>query len=199
MQNRTFLVLLRPIFCQKLKIAPPIRTQPPLKRLKFRFWPKNQSQFRWRPFFFFFFGDHLILGGKGVWISELSEKFRLNFRTNRVKLIQEQWKFGSRMFVLFSLFQNSPPPPPPPLFQILATRLRIREEFPVFCWFFESCYGNSIAARQLRASKIKWRKESHSMTKHRDHGVSCGWTTLLNSSYGRHKIDSLLITWPRCQ
>ena len=126
MQNRTFLVLLRPIFCEKLKIAP-------LKRVNFRIWPKNLSKFRWRPFFFFwrppqfgrktlnfgfrpkilffffFFGDHLILGGKNLWISELSEKFRLNFRTNRVKLIQEQWKFGSRSIALFSLFQNSPP------------------------------------------------------------------------------------------
>ena len=187
MQNRTFLVLLRPIFCEKLKIDPPIGKQPPLKRLDFRIWPKNQSQFRSKPFFifyffgdhlilgrknvwisnfgrkislnygedlcfifilwrppwfwaektfefpisavksvsilvkafFFFFGDHLNLGGKNLWISELSEKFRLNFRTNRVKLIQEQWKFGSRLFALFSLFQNSPPPP----FQILATRL----------------------------------------------------------------------------
>ena len=82
---------------------------------------KNQSQFRWRSFFFFFlrptdfgrkkplnfgfrpknrlnfggedlffFGDHLILGGKNLRISEFSEKFRLNFRANRVKLIQEQ-------------------------------------------------------------------------------------------------------------
>ena len=29
MQNRTFLVLLMPIFCEKLKIAPPIGKQPP--------------------------------------------------------------------------------------------------------------------------------------------------------------------------
>ena len=78
------------------------------KPLNFRFRPKNQSQFRRRPFFYFFW-DHLIWGGKDLWISELSEKFRLNFRTNRVKLIQEQWKFGSRSFALFSLFQKSPP------------------------------------------------------------------------------------------
>ena len=141
-------MLLRPIFCEKLKIAPPIRKQPPLKRLNFRIWPKNQTQFRRRPFFFFFFfffwrppvfgrkkplnfgfrpknrtqfrrrpfffGDHLILGGKNLRISELSEKFRLNFRKNRVKLIQEQSKFGSRSSALFSLFQNSPPPFPNP-------------------------------------------------------------------------------------
>ena len=79
------------------------------KPLNFGLRPKNQSQFRRRPFFFFF-GDHLILGGKNLQISELSEKFRLNFRTNRVKLIQEQSKFGSRSFALLSLFQNSPPP-----------------------------------------------------------------------------------------
>ena len=85
MQNRTFLVLLRPIFWEKLKIAPPHRkTAPPQtfefpnlaeksvsisvktfiffwrppyfgrkKALNFGFRPKNQSQFRWRPFLFF--------------------------------------------------------------------------------------------------------------------------------------------------
>ena len=151
MQNRTFLVVLRPIFCEKLKTAPPPhRKTAPLKRLDFRFgpkkqsqirwrafyfyfWrppdfgrknrlnfrfrPKNQSQIRWRPsfFFFFFFWRPPDFGRK-----KLSEKFRINFRTNRAKLIQEQWKFGSRSFAHFLLFQNSPPPP---LFQILATRL----------------------------------------------------------------------------
>ena len=49
-------MLLRPIFCEKLKIAPPpIGKQPPMKRLNFGFRPKNQTQFRRRPFFFFFF------------------------------------------------------------------------------------------------------------------------------------------------
>ena len=46
------------------------------KRLNSRFWPKNQSQFRWRPFFF---GDHLFLGWKNVWISDFGWKIRLNF------------------------------------------------------------------------------------------------------------------------
>ena len=166
MQNRTFLVLLRPIFCEKLKTAPPkeigcrscevdvvilaeksvsisVKTffffffwRPPVfgqrkRRLNFWFWPKSLTQFRWR--FFFFFGDHLFLGAKNEWISELSKKFRLNFRTNRVKLIHEQWKFGSRSFALFSLFQKSPP-----LFQILATRLiasiRRIEQLKIFDW-----------------------------------------------------------------
>ena len=195
MQNRLFFVLLRPIFCEKLKIAPPIRKQPPLKRLNLLNWTKNQSQFRWRPFFFgehlilgrknlwisdfgrkitlnfsedlfiflentwfwavktfkfrtsaekslpilvktfFFLGEHLIFGGKNLWISELSEKFRLNFRTNRLKLIQVQWKFESRSFAQFSLFQNSPP-----LFQILATRLAVNEYLSKYFmnWFLES-------------------------------------------------------------
>ena len=174
MQNRMFFVLLRPIFWEKWKIGPPIRKQPPLKRLNLRSWTKNQSRYRWRPFFwrppkfgrekplnfgfrpknhfqfwwrpffffffleitwfwaeknlrisdfgrkitlnfgedlffFFYFWDHLILGGKKLWISELSEKFRLNFRTNRLKLLLDQWKFQSRSFAHFSLFQNSPP------------------------------------------------------------------------------------------
>ena len=147
MQNCTFLVLLRPIFVEKMKTAPPkevgcrscevdvvIRPEKafeyPLpaeksvsisvktffflfwrylflaeKAFEFRVWPKNPSQFRWRPFFLY----HLFLGWKSVWISEFSEKFRLNFRINRVVLIQERWKFGSRSFAVFSLFQKSPP------------------------------------------------------------------------------------------
>ena len=90
------------------------------KRLNFGFRPKKHSEFWRRPFFFFFFGDHLILGGKNLWISEVSETFRLKFRTNRLKLIQGQWKFESTSYAHFSLFQNSPL-----LFQILATRLDI--------------------------------------------------------------------------
>ena len=155
-----FFVLLRPIFCEKWKIAPPIRKEPPLKRLNMRNWKKNRPEFWRRPFFFFFFfGDHLILGEKNVWILDfgriffwrspdfgrkkrlnfgfrpknhsefwrrpfffwrspdfgrknvwISKTFRLKFRTNRLKLIQGQWKFESRSFAHFSLFQNSPPP-----------------------------------------------------------------------------------------
>ena len=62
-------------------------------------------------FFLFFFRDHLLFGWKSVWISEFSKKFRLNFWINRVILIQEQWKFGSKSFAVFSLFKKSPPPP----------------------------------------------------------------------------------------
>ena len=141
MRNRMLFVLLRPIFCEKWKIAPPFENSPPSnvwiceigrnsshnfgenlfffffwrspsfgrkKALNFGFRPKNHSECWRRPFFFF--GDHLILGGKKLWISELSETFRLKFRTNRLKLIQDQWKFESRSFAHFSLFQNSPPP-----------------------------------------------------------------------------------------
>ena len=136
-----FFVLLRPIFCEKWKIAPPYEKSPPSnvwsceigrkialnfgedlfffffwrspyfgrkKRLNFGFRPKNHSEFWRRPFFF---GDHLILGGKNLWISDHSKTFRLKFRTNRLKLIQGQWKFESRWFAHFLLFQNSPPPP----------------------------------------------------------------------------------------
>ena len=109
MQNRTFLVLLRPIFCEKLKTAPPKENSTPWNVWISDFGRKISLNFGEDLFFFFFFGDHLILGGKNVWISELSEKFCLKFRANRVKLIQEQWKFGSRSFALFSLFQKSPP------------------------------------------------------------------------------------------
>ena len=74
-----FFVLLRPIFCEKWKIAPPTRKEPPLKRLNLRNWEKNRPEFWRRPFFFFFFGDHLILGGKNVWILDFGRKITLNF------------------------------------------------------------------------------------------------------------------------
>ena len=89
-----------------------------------KFWKKNRPEFWRRPFFFFY---HLILGGKNVWISDLSETFRLKFRTNRLKLIQGQWKFwisinqsildfgrkitlnfGEDLFFFFFFFLRSP-------------------------------------------------------------------------------------------
>ena len=123
MQNRMFFVLLRPIFCEKWQIAPPYENSPPSNVWICEFGRKISLNFG-EDLFFFFFGDHLILGGKNLWISELSETFRLSFLTNRLKLVQDQWKFESRSFAHFSLFQNSPPP----LFQILATRLGMAQK-----------------------------------------------------------------------
>ena len=86
------------------------------QRLNFRLWPKNQSQFLWRPFFLACFWAE-----KNVWISDFGPKISLNFGEDlffffygdhlflggfREILLQEQWKFGSRSFALFSLFQN---------------------------------------------------------------------------------------------
>ena len=146
-------------FLWKIENSPPIGKQPLLKRLNFRIWPKNQSQFRRKPFFwppdfgrkkplnfgrkislnfgedlfFFFFGDHLILGGKILRISELSEKFRLNFRTNRVKLIQNNENSGQGRLHFSHSFKIAPPP----LFQILATRLIV---------YLFSCHSTTLDA-----------------------------------------------------
>ena len=120
-----------------MKIVPPIRKQPPIKRLSLRNRTKYQSQFWRRPFFFFFFG------GKNLRISEIGRKITLNFgedlffffgdhvilggnsfefpsfpRHFSSSFGQTVGQFESRSFAHFSLFQNSPP-----LFQILATRL----------------------------------------------------------------------------
>ena len=130
MQNRTFLVLLRPFFCEKLKLAPPMGKQPSSNVWISDFGRKISLNFVEDLFFFFFsfFGDHPILGGKNVWISDFGEDLFFFFfettwfwaekmfefpRFPRNKLIQEQWKFGSRSFALFSRFQNSPPFPNP--------------------------------------------------------------------------------------
>ena len=82
MQNRMIFVLLRPIFCEKWKIAPPIRKEPPLKRLNLRNWEKNRPEFWRRPFFFFFF----------FWRSHnFGRKKRLNFGF-RPKNHSEFWR-----------------------------------------------------------------------------------------------------------
>ena len=44
------------------------------KPLNFGFRPKNHSEFWRRSFFSFFFGDHLILSGKNLWIRISAEK-----------------------------------------------------------------------------------------------------------------------------
>ena len=78
MQNRMFFVLLRPIFCEKLKIAPPHAKRAPLETFELaKFWKKNRLEFWRRPFFFF--GDQLILGGKNVRILDFGRKITLNF------------------------------------------------------------------------------------------------------------------------
>ena len=59
------------------------------KRLIFRFWPKKQSQNRWRPFFFFF-GEHLNLGGKNVWFSDFGRK-------NSLKIGEDLFFFGGHL------------------------------------------------------------------------------------------------------
>ena len=122
--------------------SPPIRKEPPSYVWTCEIGRKIALNFG--KDLFSFFGGHLILGGKNVWIlefgrkitlnfgedlffwrspnfgrkklwiSDLSETFHLKFRTNRLKLIQGQWKFESRSFAHFSLFQNSPPPFPNP-------------------------------------------------------------------------------------
>ena len=107
-----FFVLLRPIFCEKWKIAPPHSKTAPPQTSEFA---KCQSQFWRRPFFFF-------LEITQLW-AEKSFEF-LSFPRHFVSSFgQTVGQFESRSFAHFSLFQNSPPP----LFQILATRLTVSD------------------------------------------------------------------------
>ena len=148
MQNCTFLVLLRPIFAEKMKTVPPpkkfgcwsrevVAVIRPEKPFNFRFWPKNPSQFRWRPFFFWrtpVFGlkDRLNFRVR----PKSSSQFRwrpfffeitcfwaekplyfwfwpkyLCFVWFLIKiLIQEQWNFGQGCLQLSHSFKKAPPP-----------------------------------------------------------------------------------------
>ena len=53
MQNRTILVVLRPIFCEKLKIAPPHWKTAPPQTFGFPIWAKNSASISAKTFFFF--------------------------------------------------------------------------------------------------------------------------------------------------
>ena len=91
-----FFVLLRPIFCEKWKIAPPIQKEPPLIRLNLRNWEKNRPEFWRRPCFFFFF-----------WRSrKFGRKKRLNFGF-RPKNHSEFWR-RPFFFFFFFFFWRSP-------------------------------------------------------------------------------------------
>ena len=92
-----FFVLLRPIFCEKWKIAPPIRKEPPLIRLNLRNWEKNRPECWRRPFFFFVF-----------WRSpNFGRKKRLNFGF-RPKNDSAFWRRPFFFFFFFFFFWRSP-------------------------------------------------------------------------------------------
>ena len=118
MLNRTFLVLLRPIFCEKLKIAPPIRKQPPLKRLDFRIWPKNQSQFWSKPFFFFFFWRPPDFGPKKTFEFPISADKSVSITV--------------KTFVLFLFFGDHPDFGPKKTFEFPISAVSVKTFF--FFW-----------------------------------------------------------------
>ena len=102
-----FFVILRPILCEKWKIAPPIRKEPPLKGLNLWIWEKNRPEF-WRRPFFFFFGGHLILGGKNLWILNSGRKITLNFGEDLFFFFLEiTWFWAEKTFELWILAEKS--------------------------------------------------------------------------------------------
>ena len=147
MQNRMFFVLLRPILCEKWKIAPPpIQKQPPSNVWICEIGRNISVNFGEDFFFFFYFGDHLILGGKNLWISDFGRKITLNFGEDL--FFWRSPNFGRKKPLNFRAFRNISSQLSdwnwfkinenssqgrlhtshsfkiaPPLFQILATRL----------------------------------------------------------------------------
>ena len=111
MQNSMFLAVLTLIFALKREMAPSKRKYPPKDReMSCRSgWQLTEklSEFRWRPFFF---GDHLILDSKTLWIC--------------LNPIENKEKFGSSLFTVESNFKKSPL-----LCEILATRLTTSDNF----------------------------------------------------------------------
>ena len=114
MQNRTFLVLLRPIFCEKLKIAPPTGKQPPSNVWISGFGRKISLKFG---------EDLFFLETTWFWAEKTFEI--LSFPTNLVSSFgQTVWNWfknnknlGQGRLHFSHSFKTAP------LFQILATRL----------------------------------------------------------------------------
>ena len=111
MQNCQFLVLLRPIFCEKLKIAPPHRKTAPPQTFGFPNLAEKSVSMSVKTFFFFWrppnFGSKKPLNFQAfrkLW-SQLSYKLcETDSRTMKIRV---------KVVCTFLLFQNSPPPPFP--------------------------------------------------------------------------------------
>ena len=109
MQNRTFLVLLRPIFAQKMKTAPPKRFGSRSSEVVAAIRPEELFEFVISAeksvsisVKTFFFGDHLFLGKKPPQSDSRAMKIWVKVAYSCLNL----------------------PKKPPPLHEILATRLR---------------------------------------------------------------------------
>ena len=134
MQNRTFLVLLRPIFAQKMKTAPPrkgfgdegvaviwaeeafeIGRKIRLNFGKDHFFSEITCFWAEKPFEFPISAEKSVsISVKTFFFLEITCFWAKNppqFLTNRLTLNRKQWKFGLRLLTVVSLFQKSPPPP----------------------------------------------------------------------------------------
>ena len=90
MQNRSFLVLLRPIFCEKLKIAPTIGKQPPPQTFEFPNLTEKSDSILVKTFFIFIF---IFLETTWFW-AEKTFEFRISAKKIRLN-------FGEDLFFLF--------------------------------------------------------------------------------------------------
>ena len=72
------------------------------KRLNFGFWPKNQTQFRWKPFFL---ETTCFWAEKNVWISVFGRKIRLNFGEN-LFFLETTWFWAEKTFEIPSFPRN---------------------------------------------------------------------------------------------
>ena len=123
MQNRTFLEVLRPSFAQKMKTAPPkgfgcrswegVAVIRPEEPFEFPISAEKSVSILVKTFFFIFyfiFWRSPVFGPKNRSNFRFRPKNSSQFWINRLNLIQEQWKFGSKSLTMVSLFQKSPPP-----------------------------------------------------------------------------------------
>ena len=123
MQNRTFLVLLRPIFGEKLKTVPPKGNWVPKlwstcrnsawKSVKISDLNRKNSLNFGEDLFFFYFGNHLFLGWKNVGISELPRNSVSIFGQTVWFWFKSNENSGQGRLQFSCSFKKAPPPPFP--------------------------------------------------------------------------------------
>ena len=181
MQSACFLCFWGRFSVKNGKKPPPHTKRAPLKRLNLRNWKKNHSEFWRRPFFFF--GDHLILGGKNLRISHFGRKITLNFGEDLFFFFGDHLILGGKNLWISELSETfrlnfrtnrlkliqdrwkfesrsfahfSLFQNSPPLFQILATRLSIVYSQKNFKSNSKFCYIICITPKRV----TNWRGPS---------------------------------------
>ena len=112
MQNRTFLVLLRPIFCETLKIVPPHRKTAPPQTFEFPNLAEKSVSISVKTFFFFFFWRPPDFGRKKPLNFRAFRESSSQFSDKPCETDSRTMKIRVKVVCTFLTLSKKPPPPP---------------------------------------------------------------------------------------